>query len=85
MIVGGESGPGARPCDVAWIRDVVRQCREAGTACFVKQLGAVPGYRNSEPFTGWHDLHNNGERLRDPKGGDPAEWSQELRVREFPR
>ncbi len=40
VIVGGESGPGARPCDVAWIRSVVRQCREAGVACFVKQGGA---------------------------------------------
>ena len=37
VIVGGESGPGARPCDVAWIRDVVRQCREAGVAVFLKQ------------------------------------------------
>jgi protein gp37 len=40
VVVGGESGPNARACDVEWIRDVVRQCREAGTACFVKQLGA---------------------------------------------
>ncbi len=40
VIVGGESGPGARPCHVSWIRSVVRQCREAGVACFVKQGGA---------------------------------------------
>ncbi len=42
LIVGGESGPNARPCDVAWIRSIVEQCGEAGLACFVKQLGAVP-------------------------------------------
>jgi protein gp37 len=42
VIVGGESGPNARPCDVAWIRSVVEQCREAGVPCFVKQLGALP-------------------------------------------
>lgn len=43
-IVGGESGPGARPCDVAWVRSIVRQCREAGVACFVKQdSGPRPG------------------------------------------
>jgi len=40
VIVGGESGPGARPCNVEWIRSIVRQCKDAGTACFVKQLGA---------------------------------------------
>lgn len=42
IIVGGESGPGARPCDVEWIRSVVRQCKAAGVACFVKQLGGQP-------------------------------------------
>lgn len=39
LIVGGESGPGARPFDLAWARAVVEQCREAGVACFVKQMG----------------------------------------------
>lgn len=40
VIAGGESGPGARPCRRTWIRDVVQQCRAAGKAVFVKQLGA---------------------------------------------
>lgn len=40
-IVGGESGPGARPCDVSWVRSIVAQCKAAGVACFVKQLGAL--------------------------------------------
>lgn len=40
IIVGGESGPGARPCDVVWVRSIVEQCRAAGVAAFVKQLGA---------------------------------------------
>jgi protein gp37 len=42
IIVGGESGPGARPCDVEWIRSTVQQCAQAGVACFTKQLGARP-------------------------------------------
>lgn len=42
VIVGGESGPGARPFDLAWARSIVAQCREAGVAAFVKQLGARP-------------------------------------------
>lgn len=39
VIVGGESGPGARPCDVAWVRSIVQQCREACVSVFVKQFG----------------------------------------------
>lgn len=39
IVVGGESGPGARPFDLSWARSTIRQCREAGAAVFVKQLG----------------------------------------------
>lgn len=42
VIVGGESGPGARPFDIAWARNTIEQCKAAGVACFVKQLGAHP-------------------------------------------
>ena len=42
VIVGGESGPRARPCDVAWIRSIVEQCKAANVPCFVKQLGSKP-------------------------------------------
>lgn len=42
VIVGGESGPGARPFNIAWARAVVAQCKAAGVRCFVKQLGANP-------------------------------------------
>jgi len=38
VIVGAESGPGARPCDDAWLRSLRDQCRAAGVAFFVKQL-----------------------------------------------
>lgn len=40
IIVGGESGPGARPFDIGWARDTVAQCKAAGVACFVKQGGS---------------------------------------------
>lgn len=44
VIVGGESGPRARPCDLAWIRSVVEQCRAASVPVFVKQdSGPRPG------------------------------------------
>lgn len=42
VIVGGESGPGARPCNVEWIRSIVKQCKAASVPVFVKQLGAKP-------------------------------------------
>jgi len=42
VIVGGESGPGARPFDLAWGRSIVEQCKAAGVPVFVKQLGAWP-------------------------------------------
>lgn len=39
VIVGGESGPNARACNLDWIRLSVDQCKAAGVPCFVKQLG----------------------------------------------
>ncbi len=44
IIVGGETGPGHRPCEVAWIDSIVEQCRVSGVPCFVKQdSGRRPG------------------------------------------
>jgi protein gp37 len=40
VIVGGESGPGARPMRADWARDVRDQCRAAGVPFFFKQWGA---------------------------------------------
>jgi protein gp37 len=40
VIIGGESGSKARPFDVAWARSLIKQCRAAGVACFIKQYGA---------------------------------------------
>lgn len=41
LVAGCESGPGARPCDVAWLRSLRDQCAAAGVAFFLKQ--AVEG------------------------------------------
>ena len=41
VIVGGESGPGARPMDAAWVRSVHAQCQKADVAFFFKQWGGV--------------------------------------------
>jgi protein gp37 len=78
VIVGGESGPSARPCDVTWIRSIVQQCHTASVPVFVKQLGA-------EPFdSGAVHLPVDVMSVRHSKGGDPSEWPEDLRVRQFP-
>lgn len=67
VIIGGESGHGARPFDVGWARDLVRQCRVNDVAPFVKQLGAKPlGFCRVGPFNGcddadFCDLYDAGE------------------------
>lgn len=59
IIVGGESGPGARRCDPDWIDRIVEQCRAAGVPCFVKQTGSVLAREMG---------------LRSHAGADPSEW-----------
>ena len=80
VIVGGESGPGARPCDVAWIRSILNQCREAGVPCFVKQLGACWAHFGADH----RQIGSHRRKKISWKGGNPDEWPQDLRVREFP-
>jgi protein gp37 len=41
VIVGGESGPGARPMSPEWVRSIRDQCRMAGVRFFFKQWGGV--------------------------------------------
>jgi len=41
VIVGGESGPGARPMQKAWVESICSQCQRAGAAFFFKQWGGV--------------------------------------------
>lgn len=50
IIFGGESGGSARPCEVEWIADGIRQCRAAGVAAFNKQLGTFPTVRNGSTY-----------------------------------
>lgn len=41
VIAGCESGPGARPCDVAWLRSLRDQCANAGVPYFLKQAAGT--------------------------------------------
>lgn len=85
IIVGGESGHGARQCNVEWVRSLVRQCNDVSVPPFVKQVGAVAFDGRFEGKAD-HSSFDRCERLKlsHPKGGDPSEWPEDLRVREFP-
>lgn len=76
VICGGESGSNARPCHIDWIRSLVQQCEQTNTAVFVKQLG-----QNSLACVAGS---SNKIKLKDRKGGDMAEWPDDIRVRQFP-
>jgi len=75
VVAGGESGPGARPCDIGWIRSLRRQCADAGVAFHLKQLGSVPVEGDGPGRGAW---------IVDSKGANINEWPPDLRVREWP-
>lgn len=78
VIVGGESGPRARPFDLDWGRSIVAQCRDAGVPVFVKQLGAH-AYDETPVFgitARWHTAHRSGAVM--------DEWPVDLQVQEWP-
>ncbi len=58
VIVGGESGPGARPVEAAWVRDIRDQCFQAGVPFFFKQWGGVRKKWNGRELDGrtWDEL-----------------------------
>jgi protein gp37 len=54
VIVGGESGPRARPIDIAWLESIADQCAAAGVPLFVKQdSGRKAGQQGRIPDELW--------------------------------
>jgi protein gp37 len=54
VIVGGESRPNARPCEINWIRSIVQQCKVAKVPVFVKQDSDLrPGKQGRIPNDLW--------------------------------
>jgi protein gp37 len=68
IIVGGESGGGARPMHPDWLRGLRDEVRAAGARLFVKQIGSNHAL--------WPGVTGKGE--------DPAQWPADLRVQDFP-
>src|SRR5277367_3331028 len=58
VIVGGESGPGARPMDPEWVIDIRNQCSDAGVRFFFKQWGGVIKSRTGRELEGrtWDEM-----------------------------
>ena len=58
VIVGGESGPGARPMATEWVTDIRDQCQTAGVAFYFKQWGGVFKKRHGRLLEGrtWDEL-----------------------------
>jgi protein gp37 len=98
VIIGGESGPHARSFNLDWARSIVKECQDAGVPVFVKQLGALIHARDGiDPLDQFPcpkgsprsmgqgpDYFTMELKLLDSKGGDPLEWPEDLRVRQFP-
>lgn len=72
VIVGGESGPGARVMHPEWVREVRDRCAEAAVPVplFVKQLGSMWGGKHHGTAFG--------------KGGDLSLFPPDLRIRQMP-
>lgn len=65
VIVGGESGPKARPMQKTWVTDIRDQCTKAGTPFFFKQWGGVNKKKTGRSLEGrtWDQLPNASTKL----------------------
>ena len=80
VIVGGESGPGARPIEATWVRDIRKQCHRERVSFFFKQWGGVQKKKKGRTLDGriWNGLPTTatagiqavtGMELRSSSGG----------------
>lgn len=87
IVVGGESGSGARVCSHAWIQSAIQQAEAAGVPIFVKQLG--DSFMSSSSRLASRRWVTGARKdwtvLRGRRGADVAYWPPELRVREKPQ
>ncbi len=58
VIVGGESGPGARPMEKSWVVEIREKCNRAGVAFFFKQWGGVQKSKTGRTLEGrtWDEM-----------------------------
>lgn len=87
LIVGGESGAGARPADLGWFRELIAMAGDAGTAVFVKQLGSVWARSTPQILIDGASVAVSDRPVFavDTKGGEWDFWPEDLRVRRYPQ
>lgn len=58
VIVGGESGPGARPIKASWVRNIKEQCKKQNVSFFFKQWGGVNKKKSGRVLDGrtWDEI-----------------------------
>lgn len=83
VIVGGESGPIARECDIEWILDIANQCKLTGVPLFVKQLGSRPIYEFPKDFNKVRHILIDKSGIG-YKGNNFENFPDQLQFREFP-
>ncbi|MGC8529629.1 MAG: DUF5131 family protein [Leptospirillia bacterium] len=81
IVVGGESGPMARPMKAEWVREIVKECQEAKVPLFVKQLGAaysdpVNGIAGASLKIPQEAIDLVGRRLKHRSGAAMNEWPE---------
>jgi phage protein Gp37/Gp68 len=83
LILGGESGPGARPANPQWIRDIIEDCRRRGVMPFHKQWGSYA----SNPLVVEDGLSIAEVKRLEPvwQGRRPDGWPARARVSAAPR
>ena len=74
VIVGGESGPGARPMNPDWVRPIRDQCTAAGTPLFFKQWGEWAGGTSFCRDDGIYVEAENGKVYHVDGNGVNMEW-----------
>jgi protein gp37 len=91
VVCGGESGPNAREFNIEWARHLRETCLGARVPFFMKQLGNYPYSTRREDSPFWGQLCDENQTTLQQwamyfrgKHGDPAEWPEDLRVREYP-
>ena len=71
VVLGGESGPKARTCQMQWMESAIAQVQDFDSRVFVKQLGADPMYYGNS-------LNRGGANK------NIEQWPHQLRIRQFP-
>lgn len=72
VVVGGESGKGARPFHLEWAREIIQECQGAEIPVYIKQLGGNAFLEGVTFLT------------KQRAGATPEEWPEDLRIQEWP-